>query len=277
MKPFFAQVLAMSLTVSEDSAGIRKLGQNLAAVRAFRGLSQQELASLCGLSQVQISYFETGKRWPTLPQLTKLVEVLEIPFAELLAGRDCSDIDLEDIALELRNLGIVDLRISNARVPGAFHPAEQVISLALAGDEPEPRIVEAIPAVLAWNVWNLYLLRAYGHTYDRRVAARLAWLADVALTIDKGEGFPGGIVNKRQLSRFLKMVKRPQTPDSLGRPAGDGPLSPVWKRWNVTYTGNLATFRERAAHLHDLKAKRRFWRGSGRLSGSPLRVRRARR
>lgn len=257
----------MSVALTQGLTGIRKLGQNLAAVRALRGLSQQELASLCRLSQVQISYLETGKRWPTLPQLTKLVEVLEIPFEGLLADRDRSDIDLEDIALELRNLGIVDLRVSNARVPGAFHPAEQVLSLALAGDEPEPRIVEAIPAVLAWNVWNPYLLRAYGLTYDRRVSARLAWLADVALTIDKGEGFPGGIVDKRKLSRFVKWVKRPQLPDSLGRPAGDSPLPPVWKRWNITYTGDLASFRQRGNYLHGLKKKRRFWQGIGSLQG----------
>jgi transcriptional regulator with XRE-family HTH domain len=257
----------MSLTSPQGPGGIRRFGQNLAAARAFRGLSQQELALLCGFSQVQISYFETGKRWPSLPQLTKLVEVLEIPFEELLASRDRQDIDLQEIAVELRNLGMVDLRISNARVPGAFHPAEQVISLALVGDEPEPRIVEAIPAVLAWNVWNLHLLRAYGLTYDSRVTSRLAWLADVALSIDKAEGFPGGILDKQKLSRFLKMVKRPQSPDSLGRLAGGSPLSPVWKRWNITYAGNLATFRERGQYLHDLKEKRRFWQGTGRLQG----------
>ena len=135
----------MPLSFSQGAAGPRRFGENLAAARALRGLSQKELASLCGLSQVQISYFEGGKRWPTLPQLAKLAEVLEIPFEEFLTSRDRSEIDLREIALELRSLGIVDLRIGNARVPGAFHAPEQVISLALAGDEPEPRIVEAIP------------------------------------------------------------------------------------------------------------------------------------
>src|SRR6266478_1024670 len=95
----------------QGAAGPRRFGENLAAARALRGLSQKELASFCGLSQVQISYLEGGKRWPTLPQLVKLAEVLEIPFEELLTSRDHPGIDLGEIALELRSLGIVDLRI----------------------------------------------------------------------------------------------------------------------------------------------------------------------
>ncbi len=102
--------------------------------------------------------------------------------------------------------------------------------------------------------------------------SRLAWLADVALTIDRAEGFPGGILDKRTLSRFVKRVKRPQSPDSLGYPAGDTPLPPVSKRWNTTYAGNLATFQERAEHLRSLKERRRFWQGTGRLQGAYIRA-----
>jgi transcriptional regulator with XRE-family HTH domain len=270
----------------------QNFAQSLAATRTLRSLSQKELASLCALSQVQISYFERGKRWPSLPQLIKLAEVLEVPLERLLADRyqsiplggapyqliplggapyqvlqgplerllphrDRPEVDLGELAFELRNLGLVDLKVGNTHVPGAFRPPEQVVSLAVVGDEPEPRVIEAIPALLAWNSWSVHLLKAYARTYQ--VLGRIAWLADVALTLNKTQGFPGGVLHSRQLARFLRLAKPSATPDNLGRPAGDAALSPVWKRWNITYAGKLADFQERATHLYTLRKERRFW------------------
>jgi transcriptional regulator with XRE-family HTH domain len=261
-------------TFSKDNLELQKLGQNLASARVSRGLSQKELASLCRLSQAQISYFEGGRRWPTLLQLTKLAEVLEVPLNRLLSGPERPAVSLQEIAFELRNLGIVDLSVGNAPIPGAFRPVEQIISLALAGDEPEPRIVEAIPAVLAWNTWRPDLLRAYARAHDPRVVSRVAWLADIALTIDRTHGFPGGVQNGQQLSRLLKLAKPARHPDDLGRPAAGTRLPPVSKRWNITYAANLATFLDRAKHLHALKNEGRFWRRTRRLP-IPSRVNRS--
>jgi transcriptional regulator with XRE-family HTH domain len=239
---------------------LQRVGQNLAAARKERGLSQQELAALSGLKQAQLSFFEGGRRWPAIPQLAKLAQILEVSLETLLVG-DRLAIGVRDIAFELRNLGIVDLKIGAAPVPASFRPTEQVISLALAGDEPEPRIVEALPAVLAWNAWDLHLLRAYGRISDQRVPSRLAWLADITLTIERTRGFPGGVLQSRQLSELLRSAKPSRKPDSLGRSTGKANLPPIWKRWNITYADNLERFRERAQHLHSLRQKV-FWKAS---------------
>src|SRR5438876_10007137 len=42
---------------------------------------------------------------------------------------------------------------------------------------------------------------------DARAPARLAWLADIAVTIDRNEGFPGGLVSRSEERRVGKSVK----------------------------------------------------------------------
>jgi hypothetical protein len=189
--------------------------------------------------------------------LWKLAGILETSLDLLLTGsRDRLGIDMREIAYELRHLGVGDLAADNLPAAVAFRPAEQVLTLAIAGDEPDSRIVEALPAVLAWNTWSARLLRAYARNYDRRAPSRIAWLADIALTLDKTSGFPGGILQRKQLSQLLRTTKPSRTPDSLGRPAGDAVLPPVWKRWNVTYAASLADFRDRAEQLHARRQER---------------------
>ena len=61
--------------------------------------------------------------------------------------------------------------------------SEEVIALALTGSNAVPRVVEAIPALLGWNEINPTILRAYG--IETRTIYRLAWLADVAVTVDR--------------------------------------------------------------------------------------------
>ena len=46
-----------------------QIGSYLTAARLQRGWSQSKLAVRCALSQAQISYFELGRRCPTLDQL----------------------------------------------------------------------------------------------------------------------------------------------------------------------------------------------------------------
>src|SRR5205823_1362520 len=97
---------------------------------------------------------------------------------------------------------------------------EEVVALAVAGEEPEVRIVEGMPAVLAWNRWSGTLLRAFAKATGLRTVYRLAWLADVALALDRIGGFPGGCPGKEDLAAFVKGVKKPPNRwDSLGKPA----------------------------------------------------------
>lgn len=240
----------------DRSTELPHLGSYLAAARLQRGLSQAELAARCDLSQAQVSYFELGRRRPTLDQLVRIARSLDVSIEKLIAGSDRPGEGLREIAIELRHLGLVDLWIDDPIVPGAFRHPEEIIARAVSGHEPDPRILEAIPAVLAWNRINPILLRAHGQTTRPRATRRLAWLADIALAIDRRGGFPGGC-RKEPLARFTRMIPAPPPGsdgwDGLGRPMASTPSSPIWKRWRINYDADLAQFEQRARHLNELR------------------------
>jgi transcriptional regulator with XRE-family HTH domain len=239
-----------------ESTGLRGLGSSLGAARLERGLSQAELAARCALSQVQISYFELGRRRPTLDQLLRIAAALDVPIHRLIAGSDRPGTGRRELAIELRGLGLVDLWVEDPVVPGAFRRPEEVVALAVSGPEPDPRILEAIPAALAWSEIDPRLLRGYGLATRPRTARRLAWLADIVLAIDRRGGFPGGC-RQSPLARFVRMIPTPSPGsgawDSLGRPMAKPPTSPLWRRWRISYDADLARFEERARHLDELR------------------------
>ncbi len=258
-----------------------RIGPHLAAARLDRGLSQAALAARCGLSQAQVSYFELDRRKPTLDQMVRMAGALDVSLHRLVAGTDRPGDDLRDLAVELRNLGLVDLWVGDPIVPGAFRRPEEVAARAVSGGEPDPRVVEAIPAILAWNRLDPVLLRAYTRTEGARTVRRLAWLAEVALAVDRRGGFPGGC-RKEQLVRFARKVAPPPPGsdewDDLGRPMAGVPKSPVWKRWRISYEADLECFERRARELNELRqrpdARRkggvgRRGRSAGRASDGP--------
>jgi transcriptional regulator with XRE-family HTH domain len=258
-----------------DLAVLECLSLYLRVARLQRGLSQSELAARSGLSQTQISYFEGRERLPSLDQLLRIARALDVSVQNLIAGSDRPGTDLRDIAIELRHLGLVDLWVKDALVPGAFRRAEELIAAVVAPEEPDPRILEAVPAILAWNEIDPILLQANGLTTGRRACRRLAWLTDVTLAIDKQGGFPGGC-RKEVLARFSRLVAPFDTDrdvwDSLGHPMAKLPSSPLWKRWRISYDANLDEFRERAKHLDALRK-----RPSPRRSDTTVNSRRTRR
>jgi transcriptional regulator with XRE-family HTH domain len=230
------------------------VAEHLLAARSARGLSQAELGERCGLKRQQINYFETGARIPSVGQLLQIAGALDLPLQRLLYGKDRAGCTKHETAIELRSLGLSDLWVEAAVVPGAFRRPEEVLTLAIAGREPDARIVEGIPAVLAWNRWNRILLRAFAREAGRHIVYRLAWLADVALALERIGGFPGGCPGKEDLVAFVKSIKKPPSHrwDDLGRPAEKPSTSPIWKRWRINYAADLATFRQRALGLVSL-------------------------
>jgi transcriptional regulator with XRE-family HTH domain len=232
-----------------------KISRILATIRRERGLTQTQLAGRCGLARQEISYFERGSRTPSLEQLLRIASALDLPLQRFLSGHDRPGSDVRAIALELRALGLVDLHVEAPLVPGAFRRPEEIVALAIAGEEPETRIVEGIPAILAWNRWSGPLLRAFAAITRPKTIHRLAWLADVVLALDKAGGFPGGCSGKEDLASFLKGVKQTPTDrwDDLGKPASQPPTSAVYKRWRINYAANLGVFRQRAEKLVELR------------------------
>lgn len=241
-----------------QSAQSGEIGSHLAGARLQRGLSQAELAARCGLSQAQISYFELDRRRPALDQLLRIAEALGVSLQRLTTGADRPGVGLRDIAIELRHLGLVDLWVESPSVPGAFRRPEELLARAVSGREPDPRVIEAIPALLAWNRLNPILLRAHGRTTSPRATRRLAWLADIALAIDHRGGFPGGC-RRDQLVRFTQGIPTPSPEsddwDDLGHPMTGAPTSPIWKRWRISYGADLAQFEQRARRLDELRGQ----------------------
>jgi transcriptional regulator with XRE-family HTH domain len=232
-----------------DLPELKDLGANLLLVRLERGLSQGRLARECKLAQAQVSLFEAGRRLPSLDQFVRLARALDVPLQRLMTGADQPGVEIKDLAVELRGLGAVDLWVADATVPGAARRPEEVIALAVSGSSPDPRVVETLPALLSWNEISPPLLRA--HATVTRTTYRLAWLADVALAIERQKGFPGGC-RKGPLERFLKAVKPPEGGawDDLGRQVDSPPRFPAWKRWKISYPATPEQFEVRAKELN---------------------------
>ena len=231
---------------------LSNLGGWLSKARMVQGLTQKELAVRAGVSQPRVSGIEKGEMLPTLPQLIRLARALLVPLQWFLNGSVVSGTEVPDIALQLQWLGVVDLLVSDAVVPGAFRPTEQVLVLAVTGNQPNPRIIEAIPAVMAWNRWSASRLREYSRPRTSRESIRLAWLADMALTIDRTMGFPGGCPQRKNLELFVGRLSKANLRlrnDDLGRPGEENTLPPVSKRWKISYDAPLSAFAERAQHL----------------------------
>ena len=57
----------------------------------MRGLSQTDLAAKTGLQQVAISFFETGRRSPSLGNLRRLADALEVTTDYLMGRSDFAE------------------------------------------------------------------------------------------------------------------------------------------------------------------------------------------
>jgi len=237
----------------ETPAELKNAGRWLSEARTRQGFTQKELAVRAGVSQPRISGIEKGEVLPTLPQLISLARALAVPLQWFLTGSVMPGTEMPDLALQLQRLGIVDLLVPDGVVPGAFRPTEEVLALSVSGSQPNPRIIEAIPAVLAWEKWSSSRLREYSRPRAGRASVRLAWLADVALTIDRTIGFPGGCPRRKNLESFVWPLSRANltlTNDDLGRPGDESALPPVSRRWGISYDAPLSAFVERAQHLN---------------------------
>ncbi len=61
----------------------KSFGRNVQKYRKYRNLTQEKLAELVGVDVTSISAVETGKYFPSADNLVKIVEILQIQFADL--------------------------------------------------------------------------------------------------------------------------------------------------------------------------------------------------
>lgn len=70
---------------------------------------------------------------------------------------------------------------------------------------------------------------------------------DVTRALHETGSLPGDLKSEGLLTKLMRAPK-PRVADSLGH-AGDGPASPIWRRWKITYAGGLATFETRMQEI----------------------------
>jgi len=229
------------------------LMKHLRAARILRRLTQKDLADRCGLRQSVISRIEGGFREPALEEVVRLAGALDLPVEWFLTGQERSGKSLVDISQELRHLGLVDLRVPGERVPGAHRNPEEVAALAVGTEVPDPRVLEGMPAILAWNRWRPALLVAFAQVTHPKAPTRLAWLAEITLLLDRTGGFPGGIPGADDLVSFLQRVERPDASDHMGVTGARSPEHRAWTYWRIQYPMDLQGFRDRALTLWTLR------------------------
>jgi transcriptional regulator with XRE-family HTH domain len=231
-----------------DPNPANRLGVFLKKARRFAGLSQAALAEASQLPRLRVVRIENGQTTLRLDEAIRVASVLKVPLELLADGSWRPNTDLRGIAFELYHLGIRDLEVSGAQVVGAFRAAEQVVAAAVKGDKPEPRVVEAMPTILARRRLNVPLTVAFADSYDPRVRRRLAWLSDVTLTLSQLSYFPVEVKWESQLAEFVQAGGTPGEPDSLGHPR-EGRLPPLWSRWHITYAAEMSDFIRRAQEV----------------------------
>lgn len=71
------QYLRAMRSLPEDDEFYAGIARQVVEQRAVRGLSQRELAELCGTTQSAIARFETGSRPPRLDTLLRIAAALD--------------------------------------------------------------------------------------------------------------------------------------------------------------------------------------------------------
>lgn len=233
-----------------------EVGKHMSRARKMKGLTQKGLADKCELRQGEISAFESGRRHPTLAQLTELARSLDMPLQWFVSGTlEPASTSLGDMTSELRFWGIADLPQDKARVPGAFRPIEQLLCLVMKGDAVPKLLVESMPYLMSTTPWKSKLVLAYGREVgDGRVLTRLGWLADITRSLHKAGHLPEAEAQRGPLLTLTKKTSRGEKPDGMGNPAADWDTLPVVNnRWNMTYVASAEQFKARAEQLRKLK------------------------
>ncbi|MGL5765753.1 MAG: helix-turn-helix domain-containing protein [Sarcina sp.] len=71
---------------------LKKLGIYVQEKRKEKNYSQDKLGELTGINRQIIGRIEIGKTLPSLPQLQKLLDILEINFDEILISKKKNDV-----------------------------------------------------------------------------------------------------------------------------------------------------------------------------------------
>lgn len=71
-------------------------GERIVTARKNIGLSQKELAEKLGISATRLNYWEKNKRFPPIPMLNSLCEILKLEGDELIGRNKKKSPETED-------------------------------------------------------------------------------------------------------------------------------------------------------------------------------------
>jgi transcriptional regulator with XRE-family HTH domain len=162
-------------------------GTELKKARTRTGLTQIEAAAGLGVSQTYLSLLEKGRRPVTRALNKRAVRVFQLSPTEVPLRTDLWNVrpaTNEKLAADLAGLGYPGF--SHLK-PGKLRNPAEVLIAALAAEDLEARLVEALPWVLlryAGLDWNLLIMAAK----VRDVQNRLGFLTNLARRVAQSNG-----------------------------------------------------------------------------------------
>lgn len=233
---------------SDGMASTPSFGLQLRHVRRRNGVSQAALARALSVDRSLVSRWESGEREPGYSEVVLAAQVLGIPVSLLVEGLAELPGGPEIVWRELAARG-APLLSATSRPLWALRPLRDTLADALL--HPDPRVLDYLPALLLTQSEGPRSL--WGACADWGVERRLGWVADIAVGLASSSPAPGGRPAGRLAQEVRDLCTRPAADadlDSLGFPAEDPTrLPPVFRRWRISYDGDLGRFEEAAGEL----------------------------
>ncbi|NOY90956.1 MAG: helix-turn-helix transcriptional regulator [Deltaproteobacteria bacterium] len=222
-----------------------RFGKNLEGCRRQRQLTQAALAQRLGVDRSLVARWERGQRDPDLAILERVASALKVPMSRLARGVERLPPSEAVLRIELSALG-VPISTDWSSPPWALRPVETTLAEAL--ERTDPRIVDALPGVLATTTFRPRVL--WAKASERALTERrLGWLTGLAQTlIARGVGYGGA--HLEELARLVQLPGTGAAWDDVGKSASDRrKLPPISKRWRVSYDQTLRGFMAAAEAL----------------------------
>lgn len=225
-------------------------GDSLRRHRRLAGWSQEQLAQTLSVDRSLVSRWESGDREPGLWEVVRAARALGVPVSALAVGSAGLPGGAEIVWREVAARGAPFLAAGTTPL-WALRPVQESVADALL--HPDPRVIEHLPGLLLLESFPPRAL--WGLCADWGVERRLGWIADLALGLARAVGVSRSPAQSRLLGDLIELCSRPgpdEPLDSLGFPAAEpGRLPPAFKRWRITYDGELARFEAAARELAD--------------------------
>jgi transcriptional regulator with XRE-family HTH domain len=168
----------------------------LKQARLQRRWSQPRAAHHLGVSQPYLAMLETGRRRLTPALSRRFVRAYRLTPAHLLPSKDFSPqsgVNAESLANQLCVLGYPGFAYLGSRVP-RMNPGE-VLLAALAQDELEPRLVEALPWLLL-QFWEMDTEWLVADACRFTLQNHLGFVVSLARRVAESEAVPNAPRNK---------------------------------------------------------------------------------